>query len=74
MARLVVLMAGTTSPETARSRAERDGADAARAADGKRVRYAIWSSPLLGAAVWCGAGFAIRSVVLALFALPFVYF
>jgi hypothetical protein len=36
---VVVPTAGTTNPETARSRADRDGAAAARAADGKRVRY-----------------------------------
>ena len=36
---VVVPTAGTTNPETARSRAARDGAAAARAADGKRVRY-----------------------------------
>ena len=36
---VVVPTAGTTNPETARSRAARDGAAAARAGDGKRVRY-----------------------------------
>ena len=36
---VVVPTAGTTNPETARTRAARDGAAAARAADGKRVRY-----------------------------------
>jgi hypothetical protein len=36
---VVVPTAGATNPEMARSRAERDGAAAARAADGKRVRY-----------------------------------
>jgi hypothetical protein len=36
---VVVPTAGTTNPETARSRAAKDGAAAARAADGKRVRY-----------------------------------
>ena len=36
---VVVPTAGTTNPEMARSRAERDGAAAARAADGKRVRH-----------------------------------
>ena len=36
---VVVPAAGTTNPETARSRAARDGAAAARAADGKRLRY-----------------------------------
>jgi hypothetical protein len=36
---VVVPTAGTTNREMARSRAERDGAAAARAADGKRVRY-----------------------------------
>ena len=36
---VVVPTAGTTNPETARTRAARDGAAAARAADGKRLRY-----------------------------------
>ena len=36
---VVVPTAGTTNPESARSRAARDGAAAARAEDGKRVRY-----------------------------------
>ena len=36
---VVVPTAATTNAETARSRAARDGAAAARAADGKRVRY-----------------------------------
>ena len=36
---VVVPTAGSTNPETVRSRAARDGAAAARAADGKRVRY-----------------------------------
>ena len=36
---VVVPSAGTTNPETARARAAKDGAAAARAADGKRVRY-----------------------------------
>ena len=35
----VIATAATTNPETARSRAARDGAAAARAEDGKRVRY-----------------------------------
>ena len=36
---VVVPTAGTTNPEMARARARKDGAAAARAADGKRVRY-----------------------------------
>ena len=36
---VVVPTAGSTNPETVRSRAAKDGAAAARAADGKRVRY-----------------------------------
>ena len=36
---VVVPTAGSTNPETVRSRAARDGAAAARAEDGKRVRY-----------------------------------
>ena len=36
---IVVPTSGTTNPELARSRAARDGAAAARAEDGKRVRY-----------------------------------
>ena len=36
---VVVPTAGTTNTEMARARAKRDGAAAARAADGKRVRY-----------------------------------
>ena len=36
---VVVATAGTTNPEMARSRAARNGAAAARAADGKRLRY-----------------------------------
>jgi hypothetical protein len=36
---VVVPTAGTTNPEMARARAKKDGAAAARAADGKRVRY-----------------------------------
>ena len=36
---VVVPTAGSTNPETVRARAARDGAAAARAEDGKRVRY-----------------------------------
>ena len=35
----VITTAATTNPETARSRAARDGAAAARSEDGKRLRY-----------------------------------